>query len=84
MSDINTVRRERKAVLKAAYQALRPVDTQIELLQRYLTRLLGRAKQIPTATEFNAILENSQRLDDAFDDFVKVLRAGLRIFMRMR
>jgi len=84
MSDINVVRRERRAVLQAAYRALRPVDTQVELLQRLLKRLLGRGKKIPTATEYNAILENSQRLDNEFDKFVRVLRAGLRIYLRIR
>ena len=84
MSDINRVRIERRSVLQSAYRQLRPVDTQIELLQRLLKRLLGRSRNIPTATEFNAILENSQRLDNEFDKFVRILRAGLRIFMRVR
>ena len=84
MSDINQIRKERLLVLRAAQRALKAVDTQVELLQRLLTRLVDRKRKIVTESEFNAIIENSQRLEGLLDDWIKVLRDGLRIFMRVR
>lgn len=84
MSDLNIVKRERLSVLRAMDQALRSVDTQIEFLQRLLKRLRARRTKLPTFEDFKTVVLSADKLDDAWTDFVKVLRAAQRIFQRVR
>lgn len=84
MSDLNIVKRERLAVLRALDQSLRTVDTHIEFFQRLLKRLRTRKKKLPTFEDYRGMVLHADKLDDAWSDVVKVLKAGLRIFRRVQ
>lgn len=83
-SDLNVVKRERLSVLRSLDQALRTTDTQIEFLQRLLKRQRARRKKLPTFDDYKTIVLSADKLDDAWTEFVKVLRAGQRIYQRIR
>lgn len=83
-SDLNLIKRERLQVLRVLDQALRQVDTQIESLQRLIKRLRARKTKLPTRGDYEELVGLTESLEEAEDEYVKVLKAGFRIYRTVR
>jgi len=81
MLTINQLRGERFRAIRAIQRALKPVDTQIELIQRSLTRILNRKRDMPTAEDVEILLTESHellaRLDNYDKAWVQVSESGV-------
>lgn len=80
MPTINQLRTERLAYFRELKSRLRPVDTLVQKAERRIERVLERKRDIPSAEDFNAVLQTMFEAMEAIDQFLGVSESGGALF----
>lgn len=76
----NQAVRERKRVVRVVKSQLRGLDTQLEMTQRTINRLLARKRKLPELNDLEGIVEMVQAMGTAFASTERALSDAHVVF----
>jgi hypothetical protein len=81
VATINTVARERRAVLAALARVIRTADTALEAVARRVKQLSSNRRKIPEQTDFLKVMQLLKILDQSVDSVLTSASAAQKAFL---
>jgi hypothetical protein len=79
MASLNQIIRERKSVVQGLKKALRLIDTQVELSERLISRILSRRLKVPELADLGKLAGYASSLNQALRVYVALVGRGFPI-----
>lgn len=78
MASINQIGRARKQIVRGLVRELKAVDTQVEVTERFLRRILSRKRDVPSDSDLERFLDQARTLAGLLDSLSKAGERAVR------